>query len=192
MKILRFTITVLSVLLLSESCKLPSFSFKAGGKSGEDIPGNTIYVGFFDTDAGATLASANASSLFTEALREIFITQSDLDLETQRNTSDWILEGSITSYRVVPISIQGDQTAAQNRLEVTVKVNFYLNEDIDHNEAFTKSAEKFKWDSSPQTFRAFSDYQAEKDLSVVEDELLEDINGQLTQIIFDQAFGGDW
>ena len=41
-------------------------------------------------------------------------------------------------------------------------------------------------------FRAFIDYDANEDFNSKEEELVEAINFQLTQDIFDKIFGGEW
>ena len=41
-------------------------------------------------------------------------------------------------------------------------------------------------------FSAFVDYNASSDFTNVEEELVENLNYQITQDIFDKIFGGEW
>ena len=61
----------------------------------------------------------------TESLKDQFISQTNLSL-TDAN-GDLQFEGEIIEYKVKPISIQANETAAQNRLTISVKVTFTNN-----------------------------------------------------------------
>jgi hypothetical protein len=100
-----------------------------------------------------------------------FISQTSLKLLT--SGGDLLLEGSITGYSITPNAIQGNQTAATNRLTITVDVKF----------TNTKN-EKQNFESS---FSRFSDYETTLNLTTIEDNLIKDINEQLTQDIFNRA-----
>ena len=50
------------------------------------------------------------------------MSQTNLDLVTKNG--DLHFEGSITGYKVTSVAIQGNETAALNRLTITVKVKF--------------------------------------------------------------------
>jgi len=117
------------------------------------------------------LASANLSQTFTEDLKDKFISQTNLDLVT--TNGDLQFEGSITGYRVTSVAIQGNETAALNRLSITVKAKFTNTKDREQD--FETS------------FTRYSDYESSKNLASIEDELIEDINDQLTQDIFNKA-----
>ncbi|MGD1844476.1 MAG: LptE family protein [Salibacteraceae bacterium] len=120
----------------------------------------------------APLATPTLSQAFTEALRDFFLTQTNLQLV--RENGDIQLEGEITGYSTTPVAIQGNETAAQNRLKVTVNVRFTNTKDETQN---------FE---SP--FTGQSDYSADLSLTDVEEELLDDINQQLVQDIFNRGF----
>ena len=70
----------------------------------------------------ASLGPSTIGFTFTEKLRELF--QSQTKLELVSINGDISYEGTITDYSIQPIALQGDQTAAQNRLTITIKVNF--------------------------------------------------------------------
>lgn len=169
-------ILILSVLLLA-GCSLPQFSTKPGGKGNQkEIPGKTIQVDFFENKS--SLASSTVSASFTEALRDIMLAQTSLDLVATEG--DLFFEGYISDYKITPLAIQaGSETAAQNRLTMSVRVNHsYPNLDstVLNNVNFT----------------SFVDFNSDLDFTSVEEELIEELNNQLTQDIYDKSFGGDW
>ena len=42
------------------------------------------------------------------------------------------------------------------------------------------------------SFNAFVDYDAQNDFNSLEESLIESLNYQITQDIFDKVFGGEW
>lgn len=119
----------------------------------------------------APLAPANVPQAFTEALRELFVNRTNLDLYTKGG--DIRFEGYISDYKTRPVAIQGNQTAAQNRLTMTVSVTYTNTKDD------TKSFEK--------QFTRFADFDATQNLTDVEQTLIEEINEQLILDIFNEA-----
>ena len=146
-------------------CKV-NYSF-TGASIAEDI--KTVSVKTFKSYA--PLANANLSQTFTEDLKDRFISQTNLDLAT--TNGDLQFEGSITGYKVTSVAIQGNETAALNRLSITVKVKFTNTKDETQN--------------FETNFTRFEDYESSKNLASIEDELIKDINDQLTQDIFNKA-----
>jgi hypothetical protein len=147
------------------TCKA-SYSFTGASISPEI---KTVSVDFFPSYA--PLAPPIASQLFTEALKDIFISQTNLSLV--RSDGDLEFEGAITDYTSSPVAIQGNETAALTRVSMTVKVTFRNNNDDTQN--FETS------------FSRFEDFETSQDLSTVEEQLLQSINDQLTQDIFNKA-----
>lgn len=143
-----------------------SYSF-TGASIAPEI--KTISIDFFPSYA--PLAPPNASQLFTEALRDVFLSQTNL-IPT-KSDGDIEFEGSIVNYRTSPVAIQGDETAALTRVSMTVKVKFTNN--FDESQSFESS------------FSRFEDFETSQDLSTVEEEILQSINDQLTQDIFNKA-----
>jgi hypothetical protein len=134
------------------------------------IEAKTISVGFFTNNT--TLGSPSISQKFTEKLRDVVSTQTNLALMKQNG--DLKFEGSITDYNVAPVAIQSNDQAASNRLTITVAVK-YTNK-FDESKSFE------------QTFTRFSDFKANTSISSQEDALLTEINRQLTEDIFNKAF----
>ncbi len=130
----------------------------------------TISVQFFSNNT--TLGSPSISQKFTEKLRDMVSAQTNLALMKQNG--DLEFEGSITDYNIAPVAIQSTDQAALNRLSMTVNVKFKNKFDA------TKNFE--------QAFTRFADYKTSSSLSAEEDNLLLEINRQLTEDIFNKAF----
>ena len=150
LRISAFLIT-LSFLL---SC---SYSF-TGASISPDV--KTVSIDYFKSVAQQ--APPKLEQTFTEALRDVFISQTNLKLVT--NNGDLQLDGKI---------VGTDQIANAERLTITVRVRFINTKEPKNN--FERSFEKFQ------------DYDATKNLQDIENELISDINQQLCQSIFDAA-----
>ncbi|MFN4233966.1 MAG: LptE family protein [Bacteroidia bacterium] len=170
MKIIKLTsisVILIFTTLFFESCKI-SYSF-TGASISPDI--KTVSIKTFQNNA--PLAQPTLSQSFTESLKDIFITQTNLTLIEKGG--DLQFEGKITGYNVTPVAIQGNQvsTASLNRLTITVLVKFINTKDEKQN--------------FEQSFSRFADFDASKNLASVENELIKDINSQLSQDIFNRA-----
>jgi hypothetical protein len=139
--------------------------------TGASIPpeAKTISISYFVNNAQYVEPSLSQS--ITDALRDRFQSQTSLDFV--KDEGDLQLEGSITDYSTRPVAIQGDQTAALNRLSVTVKVKFsnLIDPTKDFEAAFTR----------------FEDYPSSQDLSAVKDQLISQIDDALVDDIFNKA-----
>ncbi len=134
------------------------------------IEAKTVSVSFFENKT--TLGTPSISQKFTEKLRDVVSTQTNLSLMKQN--ADLRFEGAITDYNVAPVSIQSNDLAANNRLTITVNVK-YVNK-FDEAKSFE------------QSFSRFADFKASTSISSQEDALLVEINRQLTEDIFNRAF----
>lgn len=154
------------MLQLLGSCKV-KYSL-----SGATIPieAKTISVAFFPNNT--TLGSPSISQKFTEKLRDMVSTQTNLALMKQNG--DLQFSGSIIDYNVAPVSIQSNDQAANNRLTITVNVKYSNKFDASKN--------------FEQNFTRFADFKASTSISSQEDVLLTEINRQLTEDIFNRAF----
>lgn len=112
---------------------------------------------------------------FTLALQDRILNQTNLDLTS--SNGDLLYEGEIVEYRISPMTATAQQTAAQNRLTMAVKVRFY-----------NKTKEDADFD---QRFSFFYDYPAASQLSAVKDEALQVIFERITQDIFNASLA-DW
>ena len=155
----------LAVLLIL-SCKA-KYGFK-----GITIPENakTISVLFFQNNS--PLAGPTVSQKFTEKLRDMCSSQTNLTLG--KSNGDINFEGFISDYNVVPVAIQSTDQAALNRLTLTV---------------FVKYSNKLEPEKNfEQSFSRFYDFSSSQTLSAVESAALDELNRQLTEDIFNRAF----
>ena len=139
--------------------------------SGASIPAEakTVSVQYFPNNA--QLVNPLLSDALTNALNDMFVNQTTLQSVAQNG--DLALEGEITGYSTAPIAITGNQTAAMNRLTVTVNVRF--TNKYDESKDFE------------QRFSQYQDYPSGQDLSAVQDVLVEQIIEDLCQDIFNKA-----
>jgi len=162
--VLRSLIVIFLVSILVSGCGVYSFT-------GASIPpeAKTISVQFFPNRA--QLIEPVLSPVFTDALRDQFVNQTNLEM-IDRN-GDLAIEGEIIEYKTSPVAIQGDQTAALNRLTIGVNVRFI---------------NRFEPDKDfEQKFVQFLDYPSESNLTAVKDELILGITEMLTTDIFNKA-----
>ena len=156
---------ILFFISIMISCKV-NYSF-----TGTSIPEDVKTVSVKTFQNFAPLTNVNLTQTFTETLKDKFISQTNLSLVS--SDGDLQFEGAITGYDVTAVAIQGNETAALNRLSVTVKAKFTnLKDDKQDFET---------------TFTRYADFESSQNLSNVEDALLLDINDQLTQDIFNKA-----
>ena len=157
-------IILLAVLLTS--CRM-TVSLSGGTV---DARAKTVVVATFPNNA--SLVNPSLSQVFTINLQNKIQGMTPLTLVD--NNGDYEFEGEITDYSVNPVSIQGNDTPAQNRLTITVKVRF--TNKFDENLNFE------------QTFSRYADYNSSLNLSSVESGLVETIVEELSEDIFNKAF----
>ena len=108
----------------------------------------------------------------TDKLQDMCRAQTNL--EFVNDIGDVNFEGEITDYDTRPLTVSGNAQAAMNRFTISVKVKFTNSVQPDF--------------SYEQTFSRYEDYAVDKQLSEVEDELVENIVEQLLEDIFNKAF----
>lgn len=146
-----------------QSCGIYSFS-------GVNLNGaETISFKYFENVA--PVVNPDVSLTLYDQMYERFVSQTPLNY-IQRD-GDLVFEGKITEYSVKPIDIKAGETAAYNRLTISVKVTFKNFKNPKNN--FEKS---FSW---------YSDYEASKNLADVETELVEEICEVITDKIFNAS-----
>jgi hypothetical protein len=162
-------LSVFSALIFFPACKIHY------GFNGATIPpeAKTVAVQYFQTTA--TLAPPTLSQAFTEALKDKMSSQTRLALVSKG--ADLNFEGSITAYSTNPIAIQSTDQAALNRLSISVNVKYTCSFDPKKN--------------FEQTFSRYADYKSTESLNSVEEDLIRDINEQLTEDIYNRALN-DW
>ena len=155
---------VMTLALLCQGCGIYSFS-------GASIPAEakTVSVDYFPNHA--QLVNPLLSNNLTNALRDAMTNQTTLDMV--ESGGDLAFEGEITDYRTAPTAITAGQTAAMNRLTITVKVRF--SNRIDDTKDFE------------QSFSRYEDYPSDQDLNSVQEALTATIVDQLVEDIFNKA-----
>ncbi|MCB0447339.1 MAG: LptE family protein [Gelidibacter sp.] len=123
MKVLRYIILiVVSVTILG--CGAYSFS---GISLGPDT--KTFQVNYFQNNSA--LIEPGLERDFTNALTDLILNQTSLALV--RSGGDLTYEGEITEYRISPTTATANNTAAQNRLTISVNVRFYDKKDEEND-----------------------------------------------------------
>lgn len=127
----KFNILILTISLsLLSGCGYYKFT-------GITVPtGTTTYqVNYFQNDA--PLIEPGLERTFTNTLADLIQNQTSLQLVT--SGADITYEGEITEYRISPTTATANNTAAQNRLTISVRVRYYEkhNPDNDLNQQFT-------------------------------------------------------
>lgn len=155
-------ILIFCLSLSSLSCGV-TYSFTGVG----DLDAETFQVNYFQNTAN--LIEPGFDRDFTLALQDLILNQTNLNLTN--SNGDLVYEGEITEYRIAPMTAQADNTAAQNRLTVSVNVRFYDKK---------KPDEEFE-----QRFSFFFDYPGAQLLQGAQKETAhEAIFERITQDIF--------
>ena len=122
----------------------------------------------------APLAGPEVGQQFTEALKDLIQRQSTLRWVPDGGEIQY--SGRIVGYEVSTSAVAGGQeVASQNRLTMQVQLRYVhtLDADLDFE----------------KTFSRFADFPATSDLFDVETQLVEEINEQLTQEVFNASLG---
>lgn len=160
-----YSLLIIFMVLFCVGCKV-NYSFSGASISPEV---KTISIEYFANRA--PLANPLTSQKLTETLKDLFISQTSLTLVKKQG--DLQFEGEIIGYRTAPMAIQGNETAALNRLTITVSVRF--------------KNQKDKKQNFESNFTRFADFASSENLTSVEEGLIEEINDQLVQDIFNKS-----
>ena len=147
------------------SCGIYSFT---GTSIQPDV--KTVTVNYFEYKA--LKVNPSLSNDITTALQDKFLKLTRL--EQVDIDGDLEIIGEVTGYDVRATAITANEQAAQNRLTVTVKVNFT-------NRKYPED------DFENKSFSAYADFDAMTSLDAVESTLCEDIIEQLCEDIFNST-----
>jgi len=151
------------LLLTNQSC------YTFGGVT-LDARVKTVQVDFFPNNA--PLIEPALSQLFTLTLQDLFISQTNLEMV--KSGGDIHFEGEIVGYRINPMTATSDQTAAQNRLTVTVNVRYYNEYEDDKD--------------FEQHFSFYYDYPGSAQLTgSIKQDALKDILERISQDVFNAS-----
>jgi len=163
---LVFVFMITAGMLLAYGCKI-SYSFTGASISPEV---KTVSVQYFQNRA--SLVQPGLSQYITDALIDKCKAQTNLSVVNA--IGDVNFEGEITGYNTRPSTVAADSRAATNRFTITIKVKFSNSVDPEY--------------SYDQSFSRYSDYESNRDLSDVEEELSAEIVEFLVEDIFNKAF----
>ncbi|MBQ3354271.1 MAG: LptE family protein [Bacteroidales bacterium] len=157
-------IVCLLLAVLCTRCGIYSFS-------GASIPAEakTVSVQYFPNQA--QLINPLLSENFTTALRDAIMNQTSLDMVD--SGGDLSFEGEIVDYRTTPVAITAGQTAALNRLTITVNVRFVNN--FDESKNFETK------------FSNYVEYPSDQELNSVQESLTATIVEALVEDVFNKA-----
>lgn len=148
--------------LIVHSCGIYSFT---GTSIQPEV--KTVTINYFEYKA--LKVNPSLSNQMTEAMQDKFLKLTKL--EQVEMEGDIEIIGAITGYDVKATAVTANESVAQNRLTVTVKVSFVNR--------------KFPEDNfDDKSFSAYQDFDAMQSLESVESTLCEDIVEQLCEDIF--------
>lgn len=159
----------MAILLLPQlfsGCKV-TYSFSGVNISPEIT---TVSVDYFQNRA--PVVQAQLSQLFTDALIDKI--QGNTSLELVPGVGELSFSGEIKNYDTKPTAITSSETAARNRLTISVSVVYSNSADpeLDFESSFSK----------------YEDYDSSQNLADVENELIDLIVESLVEDIFNKAF----
>ena len=165
-KYIRITALLAILLVALAGCKV-SYSFSGVNISPEV---RTYSVEYFPNRA--PVVQAQLSQEFTNSLMDKIQNNTSLDLATEGG--DVSFSGEITGYETRPTAITGNETAARNRLTITVRVKYTnaIEPELDYDQSFSR----------------YEDYDSSQNLSDVENTLIGLIVENLVEDIFNRAF----
>jgi len=159
---MKNTLFILVAFGLS-ACWPSSFSFKDTGGMPEEW--KTFSLKTLELEAAT--CPLNFAALLTERMKDGVQNNTPLLLNTSYGKGEVNMEGKITQYTVMPLAVQGNNTASQNRLTMTV--------------AMTINITKPKEEQWTMTSTRFADFSSSTNLAQVETKLFEDISTQMMQ-----------
>ncbi len=148
--------------LIVHSCGIYSFT---GTSIQPDV--KTVTINYFEYQA--LKVNPSLSNDLTTALQDKFLKLTKL--EQVDMDGDLEITGAVTGYDVKATSITANEQAAQNRLTVSVKINFT-------NRKYPED------DFEGKSFSAYADFDAMQSLDAVEASLCEEIIEQLCDDMF--------
>ena len=153
------------LLLTISSCGFYTFS---GASISAEI--KNIKIGYFINEAENF--KTNLDRDITQKLTDFIIEQTDLSVNN--NNYEIEINGKIISYDISPISISSNDFANQNRLSISVNIDFknYINEKENYNQKFTR----------------YVDYKSDQNLEEIESELTDQILEEICIDIFNKTF----
>jgi hypothetical protein len=161
---LKIVLFILPLVLWSCSVK---YSLTGASISPET---KTFQVNYFQNNS--TLIEPGIDRDFTNKLIDLLINQTSLDLV--KSNGDLLYEGEIVEYRISPTTATANNTAAQNRLTISINVRF-----IDKSDSEAEFEKRFSF---------YYDYPGSSQLiGSQKDTAIDEIFERITQDVFNAS-----
>ena len=114
---MKYIITIILLNFIT-SCGFYSFT-------GASIPSEakTVSVSYFKT--ATTNAPSSLKETLTEDLKNLLLSQTDLNLQEKEADLNFI--GEIIKYKITPMAIKANETASKNRLTIEIRMQYKNN-----------------------------------------------------------------
>ena len=130
----------------------------------------TFYIDEFENRAPNS--PIDLGQILSEKLKEKVIRESRLTFNDENPDIEFV--GTISRFYVSAQAPQPEETIAFNRLEISASITYQSNLDENNN-----------WQSN---FSFYQDYERDQNLLDIQDQLIEAINEQIVEDIFNRAF----
>ena len=154
----------LFLFIFITSCGIYSFNGASITKNTE-----TISINYFINSAKTK--QPILSQVLTEKLKDYFTQQTNLAIS--QDDGDLNFKGEIIKYEIKPTAIKSNETAGQNRLTISINVEFknILDDKNDFKHTFTR----------------YRDYESSENLTDIESVLINEISNELVEDIFNKS-----
>ena len=155
------------LVLVISSCWPSSIGFRDSGSMPEEWQSFTVEM----IENNAANCPLSYGPVLTEILKDGIQNNTRLVLNTD-GEGEIVLTGVISAYNVMPIAVQDNDNASQNRLTISVKFDLIVNE---------PEADKINFSAT-----RFADFESNVNLASVESQLIDDINSQISQDVINK------
>ena len=160
--------SLIALCILFAGCYPTSISFIDSGSMDESWKTFTVKT----LENRAPNAPSSYPVTLSEKIKDGVQNNTRLSLNPNLGKGEINIEGTISSYTVMPIALQEGDNAAKNRLTVTVNFTIFV----------TKPEEE----EMTLTSTRFVDYDSKTDLASVESTLLEEVTTQVVQDVINK------
>ncbi|MGB0885865.1 MAG: LptE family protein [Chitinophagales bacterium] len=166
---MKTSFAIIIITLLSLTACSVQYSF-----SGANIDPNikTFSIKYFDNVSGNGIATMG--DLFTDALRDKMLRETNLVMVEDESKADVNFSGKIIQYYYTVQAPTGDESSDIRRITMNVKVNYKNN-----------LVEDDSWETD---FQNIAEHSVDIDLTSIEEESISTINTLLVDDIFNKAF----
>ncbi|MCO5247501.1 MAG: LPS assembly lipoprotein LptE [Chitinophagales bacterium] len=159
------TLFLIFILTSLSACKIYRFTDASVNPNIKSVTINNI-------PNMASIQVPSISPLLVEKLQDKFLKETNLKMV--QNDGDIEINGVITNYFIDPVAITNTETVAQNRLTISVKIDFTSKIQPENNFS--------------TTFRELEVYPSEMSSNEVDDKIAPLVLDKIVQTIFNRAF----